>query len=110
MKYFNVFCSYELTIFAVPLRYVNAFITGLKPEVGDIWVIYLTHVHVCKHACTCNILTLHFTTELLSTAFMALNPSHKHLIREIRVVTLGLEVWCNRHDYSHAYYTRPATR
>jgi hypothetical protein len=43
MKYLNGFYRYELTIFDVPLRYINAFITGLRPEADVIWVIYLMH-------------------------------------------------------------------
>lgn len=110
MKYFNGFHLYELTVFDVPLHYINAFITGPEPELGVLWVIFPVHMYICKHACTLNILTLHFITELLSTALMALNSFHKHRNREISVTTLWLQVSCKRYDYNHAYYTRPANR
>jgi hypothetical protein len=51
MKYFNGFHPSELSISVVPLHYINAFITGLKPEIGFIWDIYLMHVYICKLAC-----------------------------------------------------------
>jgi hypothetical protein len=93
MEYLNGLYRYELTIIDIPLCYINAFIIGLKPGVGNIWVIYLIFVYVYTNLYACMymyILTLRFITELLSTALMALNSYYKHPISEIRVTTFRL--------------------